>query len=70
MKIPVYHNTEYMPCNKLAFYYKGEITVNTIISALDIELLDGTQPNSDDILRCGNCDEIMYFNLSCLLCKA
>ena len=54
MKIPVYHNTEYMPCNKLAFYFKGPITVNSILCASDIELLNGTQPNSDDILRCGN----------------
>lgn len=69
MKIPVYHNKGFIPCHKLAFYYKGEITVNTIISALDIELLDGTNPKSDEIMRCGNCKEIMHLNLDCLFEK-
>ena len=61
MKIPILHDIGYSPCFNIAFYYVGEpIGTNTILNAHNIELLDGTKPESNDTLRCDNCKEIFY----------
>ena len=66
MKIPILHDIGYSPCFNIAFYYVGEpIGTNTILNAYNIELLDGTKQEPDDILRCDNCKEVLYLTKVC-----
>jgi len=58
MRLPIYHN-------KLAGYYIGRFGMNIILNAYDFELLDGTNPKSDEVLRCANCKEVLYLTKVC-----
>ena len=62
MKIPIYHKYGYSPCGNLGGYLIGPIGTNAILHACDIELLDGTNPEPDSILRCNDCKEVMYLS--------
>jgi len=39
--------------------------MNIILNAYDFELLDGTNPKSDEVLRCANCKEVLYLTKVC-----
>ena len=65
MRVPIYHNNGYHPCGKLAGYYIGPFGMGIKLNAYDIELLDGTNQKSDEVLRCDNCKEVLYLTKVC-----
>ncbi len=68
MKLGLYHNVGFNPCYELGGYFTGEnFTTNTILRAEDFELIDGTKPEHDSVLRCGSCGEYMHITLDCLI---
>jgi len=69
MRVPIYHNNGYHPCGNLAGYYIGHFGMNVKLNACDIELLDGTNPKPDEILRCDNCKEVIYLTMDCFMEK-
>lgn len=64
----VIHNIGINPCNKAAFYWKGEHKIGTPIFSSKVVYLNGEQAQSGDRMICGNCGMFLNrltYTLSC-----